>query len=228
VRRKAAKLVSDDAHTARIAWWGAFLATLILLAGLSIVRSAQAATPVLGPLPITSMALGEETEEEESEEEESASDECELEAESQAEADECDVVESSGELPTNCRLSSAEAAVALNTAQAKLSLAVRYTAPSPGSVGVALWLRGRRGPLSLDGGRKRIGTAGVIHLTQSLDETETAKVLAARSFIVALRPSGAPHSCHALLEQHLTVKRNTGAGPTWMARNSSFRPAPRR
>jgi hypothetical protein len=42
MRRKRGSLPDHEAHVARLAWWAAFLATIALVAILSMARSAQA------------------------------------------------------------------------------------------------------------------------------------------------------------------------------------------
>jgi len=48
MRRKQAEAHSGEAHATRLAWWAAFVTTVILVLGLSFIRNAEAATPPAG------------------------------------------------------------------------------------------------------------------------------------------------------------------------------------
>jgi hypothetical protein len=222
MRRKSAP-ISEEAHTARFAWWAAFLTTVVLMVGLTIVRSA-AALPSPGLVGAIPPVLESEPEEEEPGEE-LETEECEVDEETEEE--ECEAPESVGSAPPECLLASADAAVTANTDSDRLRLAVRYTAPSPVTVAVDYWLRGSKGPLGLDGDRGHFATAGVFHLTQGLSKGQQTKVSAAKSFTVELRPLDAPRYCNSFFDLHLTARHATHGGLVWVEPGTSFRPLPR-
>lgn len=208
----------------RLAWWAAFLTTLVLIVALSAVRSAQGAVlPPVGPVNLP--GLVEPDEEEESGEEELEAEECEA-AEEEDEEEECEA-EGDFAAPPECFLSSADAAVSADLDHEKLRLALRYEGHAPATVAVDYSLRGSRGSLNLKGDQERFGRSGVFHLTQSLTEAETKKVAAAKSFTVTVRPINAPHSCNAFLDQYLSVRQASPGGPMWVDSESTFRHARR-
>ena len=215
MREKSSAASADQTPATRLAWWSAFFATVALIAILSMARSAQALTlPVVGPLPNPAAAAPDpeaEAESDEGEEEEFESEECEEEEE---EGEECEE-EDGSEAPSECLLSSASAKVSASTASDKLRLVVRYTTFSPASVAVYYFLRGSKGPLSLGGDRKHFARSGVFRQTETLSESQMAKVLAAKDFTVQLRPSKAPRYCHSLFDRHLTAKRAVAGGLSW-------------
>jgi hypothetical protein len=228
VQRKPADIEPQDAHTARLAWWGAFILTLALILGLGFVRSAQAATvPTLAVPGIVEIDDEDEFEsEDESGEEELESEECEI-AEDEGEEVECESEEVDFGPPAACFLSSADAAVSADLVHNKLRLAVRYTAVKPASVAVDYWLRGSKGPLNLEGDEKRFGRDGVFRLTQSLTDAQAKRVAAAKNFTVTVDPVNAPSSCSEFLDQHLSVKKAVGGGDMWTDAESTFRHARR-
>ncbi|MBA3866558.1 MAG: hypothetical protein H0X42_09480 [Solirubrobacterales bacterium] len=68
--REKTETAGSDARTIRLAWWTSFLATVVVIAALGFVRSAQAMpVPGLGG-PATAAAVAHPTEEEEEAEEE--------------------------------------------------------------------------------------------------------------------------------------------------------------
>ena len=212
----------------RIAWWAAFLTTLVLIIGLSVVRSSKAAVlPPLGPVNVPGVIEADEEEDEgdeaeacEAAEEEEDEDGAEEEAED-CESDEVDVA------PPACFLSSADAAVSADLDHEKLRLAVRYEGYEPATVAVDYSLRGNKGGLNLKGDLARFGRGGVFHLTQSLSEAQTKKVAAAKSFTVTVRPVNAPHSCNSFLDQYLSVRRAAPGGTMFVDSESTFRRARR-
>ena len=208
-RKPAHRLVPAESHGARVAWWAAFVATIALIAILNFVRSAEAATPPFVP-PATPSLLASENEEEEIEgEEEELTEECVEVAEDELE---CTTVEAAETAPAECKLTRTDASVSI-TPHGKLRLTVHYVAATPTLVAVDSSLRGGRGRLNLDGDRKRFAGTGTFHEVQVLNPAETAKALAARSFMVEIRPLGAPRYCHSYLDQRLTVKHPSPHGP---------------
>ncbi|MGV1049698.1 MAG: hypothetical protein ACOYD4_14375 [Solirubrobacterales bacterium] len=228
------KLISPKPTTAvpvtRLAWWAAFLTTLVLIVGLNAVRSATAAVlPPIGPVNVPGIVEPDEEEAEEGEELEA--EECEAAAEGDEEGkeeeEECEANEVGFAAPPACFLSNADAAVSVDLDHEKLRLAVRYEAYAPATVAVDYSLRGNRGSLNLKGDQERFGRSGVFHLTQSLTEAQTKRVAAAKSFTVTVRPINAPHSCNALLDQYLSVRRAAPGGTMWVDSESTFRHARR-
>ncbi len=233
MRHKQAQIDSTEAHTARIAWWAAFVATLVLVLGLSFVHTAGAASAP-PPQLVHAAAFEIESEEEgEGEEEEFEAEECEGEefeeweeggaAECEAEEGAAEAVESTP--PPQCRLQSADAAVSADLAHHKLHLALRYTAGSSRAVGIKYFLRGSRGPLTLPGERPHLGRAGVFRSARNLTPAQAKKVAAARSFTIQVRPAGVPGYCREYLDQSLTVRRGGHDGPMWIDTDSTFRHA---
>jgi hypothetical protein len=226
VQRKPADLEPQDAHTARLAWWGAFVLTIALILGLGFVRSAQAAIAPLPTLAVPGVVeIDDEGEsEDEGDEEELELEECEA-AEEEDEEVECEDEEVDFGPPPACFLSSADAAVSTDLVHNKLRLAVRYTAVQPATVAIDYWLRGSRGPLNLDGDEQRFGRDGVFRLTQSLTEAQAKRVAAAKNFTVTVDPVNAPKSCSEFLDQHLSVRKAVGPGEMWTDTESTFRHA---
>jgi hypothetical protein len=200
----------------RTAWSLAFLATLALIVGLGLARSAGAATtPFAAPLAAEIEAEDdfEEDELEEEEDEEACEVSADEDAEEAAETEEicAEEEEVDGDVPAECLLSSAVATVAADPAHGRVRLTVRYTAVSPAAVSVDTFLRGDKGPLSLGDDHPRFARSGVFHDTERLSERQMAKVTAARSFTVQLKAAGAPKRCGRYFERRLTLRR----GLTW-------------
>lgn len=227
MRRKQAEISPEDAHAARVAWWGAFLLTLTLIIGLGIVRSAQAAP---SPLPSVQapgiVEVDDEEAEDEGEEEEIEVEECEV-ADEEGEEEECESEEADFGPPPACFLESADAAVSADLVHDKLRLALRYSAAKPATVAVDYFLRGSKGPLNLEGDQRHFSRDGVFRLSQDLTEAQAKKVAAAKSFTVTVNPVNAPRSCGQFLDQHLTVKRGAPGGAMWVDGDSTFRHARR-
>jgi hypothetical protein len=221
----------------RIAWWAAFLTTLVLLFALSAVRSSEAAVlPPLGPVNLPGVV--EADEEEEGDEEEDEGEACEAAAEddeagevdeeaTEEEIEECEA-EEPGVAPPACFLSDADAAVSADLDHEKVRLALRYDGYTGATVAVDYALRGNRGALNLRGEEARFGRSGVFHLTQSLTPAQTKRVAAARSFTVTVRPINAPQSCNSFLDQYLAVRRAAPGGTLFVDSESTFRRARRR
>ncbi len=234
MRRKQAQLDPAEAHAARLAWWAAFVTTVILVVGLSLVHTADAASgpAALPQLPATALLDPEEAEEAEAAEEgELEEEECEIAFEEEDEAEEegeeglaeCELEEEDESTPPQCRLESADAAVSADLVHGRLHLALRYTASRSSTVGLKYWLRGSRGPLTLPAERSHFGRNGVFHASQRLTDAQAKKVAAAKSFTIQVRPAGAPGYCHEYLDQSLTVRRGGQGGPMWIDSESTFR-----
>jgi hypothetical protein len=224
------KLISPKPTAAipatRLAWWAAFLTTLVLILGLSAVRSAQAAVlPPIGPLNVPGIV--EADEEEDGEDEGEEAEECEAaEEDGEEEADGCEDEEADPGPPPACFLESADAAVSTDLIHDRVRLAVRYEG-APATVAVDYSLRGGKGPLNLKGDQQHFGQSGVFRASQSLTEAEAKRVAAAKSFTVTVRPLNSPHSCSSYLDQHLTVRRAAPGGSMFVDSESTFRRARR-
>ncbi|MFN8216431.1 MAG: hypothetical protein U0R71_07515 [Solirubrobacterales bacterium] len=230
-----------EAHAARLAWWAAFVATVVLVVGLSLVHTAAAAVPAAATATqpgIFELEPGDDEGEEAEEEELEVS--CEAEAEAgedaaeEAEAGEADEVEPAveceeedeeEEVPPQCRLQSADAAVSADLVHRRLHLALRYVATDSAPVAIRYVLRGSRGPLALPSERPRLGRAGVYRATQPLTASQARKVAAARSFSVQVSPAGAPDYCGEYLDQSLTVRHGAHGAPIWTDGETTFRHA---
>lgn len=203
----------------RLAWWGGFLATLVLVFALAQAKSAHAATL---PAPVDAIvgAVDDEGEDESPEYDENEDgweyeEECEVFGEGDEEEEFCEEIEGDDGTPPECLLSSAEATVSAVPARDTLRLSVRYTARSPAAVKVEYWLRGGKGPLRLGEDRKRFNRQGTFRATERLSDPQMAKVVAARNFTVELQAVNTPRYCHRYFDQKLTVKRNSAGGLTW-------------
>lgn len=226
MRRKLGVSGGEDPRAIRFAWWASFLTTVVLIALLGIARSAQALTlpTPTGPAPsAVSLAVDESEAEEEAEEEELEVEECEAEAEEEFEAEECGGEEEGAEASRECVLSSAVATVSASTVSDKVRLAIHYTAFAPGSIQVATWSRGAKGPLSLSKESDHLSGQGVLRETESLTAAQMNKAVAARSFTVQLLPAHAPSYCRKLLDRHLTVRHSSAGHLTWSDPEMGYR-----
>jgi hypothetical protein len=222
MRRKSAEVKPEDAHITRLAWWGAFALTLMLILGLGVVRSAQAASPLPTLAVPGFVEIDDEEAEDEGEEEEV--EECEV-VDEEGEEEECEGDEADFGPPPACFVESADAAVSADLVHDKLRLALRYTTVKPATVAVDYFLRGNRGPLNLEGDQQHFGRSGIFRLTQSLTDAQAKKVAAAKSFTVTVDPVNAPRSCADFLDQHLDVKRGAPGGAMFVDNESTFRHA---
>jgi len=246
MQREPHETIIEHGPTAvRIGWWISFLATLALIFGLGVAKSAQAMT-LTGPhgaLPAVVLTDPEEEEGEEAweylseedweyvecgGEEECEQDweyeECGGEEEDEEERLECEEEEFEEATPSECLLSSAVATVSAIPARDTVRLAVRYTAHSPAAVNIGIRLRGSKGALSLGVDQRRLKRTGVYRQTERLSETQMKKVVAAKDFTIELGAVNTPRYCHSYFDRHLTVRRASGAGLTWSepaARQSS-------
>jgi hypothetical protein len=215
----------------RHAWLLAFVATIALIASLGLARSAQALAPPDAGGATAGIALlpPPDEPEAEAEAEPEEAEECETGEVSEAEAEEEGEPEEEGEecgssgpgqAPPQCLLTSAVPTVSASRS-GKVRLAIRYTAVAPVSVDVDYWLHGARGPLTMSGDRDRFGTSGVYRETARVTDSQLAKVLAAKSFTIRLRPHGAPGYCRPFQEIHLTSMHASHGGITWSGPKSS-------
>lgn len=188
----------------------AAIETLLALALLAIAMAPLAA-PAISPAAARADAFAEEAEEE-AENEEGEEEEAEEEVEEELGA------KSTGPLPAECLLRTAEPSIVAQLNQGKLRLSLRYTTRTPTRVGVHYWLKGSKGSLQLGSTSGHLGSQGVLHLSRHLDEREIAKVRAARVFIVDLDVPAAPSSCNQFLTLRLAAKNLHRSRVTWYER----------
>jgi hypothetical protein len=233
MHRKQAQVDPTEAHDARLAWWAAFVTTVVLALAIGFVHTADAATLPPSPLGLPRALVVEPEEAEEDEEEAEACEETSAEEEAGEGEEElgeevaCESVETEDEdesPPAQCRLESSDAAVSADLVHRKLHLAVRYTAFKPSLVTVSYFLRGGKGPLTLPAEHKRFGRSGVFRVSEELTAAQAKKVAAARSFTVQVRPAGAPGYCREYLDEELTVRRGGQSGPIWTSSSARWRP----
>jgi hypothetical protein len=210
-------------RTVRLAWMAAFFATVALMALLSAARSAQAlalpdpigAEAAAGSVP-PSDEVGKEAEGESEAEECEAGEVSEDEAEEEGESEEGEECGGGpGQAPPQCLLTTAVSTVSASKG-GKLRLAIRYTAATPITVEIDYWLRGGKGPLTMAREKEHFGARGVYHQTTKMTDSQMAKVKAAKSFTIRLRPLGAPGYCRPFQESHLTMMHASHGGLTWL------------
>jgi len=194
------------------------LALLVLLALLCSAPAAQALSlpgPADFALPDPLATPAEEEEEGEAE----ASEEEGLEIEEECEEEEpgeCEEEMGGPEAPVECLLTTVDPTAFAFGNSGTVRLRIRYTATAPTSVKVDYGLHGGKGALFLGSEKKRFAKQGVLQLSRKLNESQIAKVLAARDFNVRLRVLGAPRWCGSYFDRHLTVRRTTPRGLTWL------------
>lgn len=194
------------------------LVLLALLALLCVAPTAQGLTPpdpVGLAVPDAIVAPDEEEEEAAASEEEGIEvfeEECEEEEPGECEEDE----EGGPEAPAECLLTAVDPTAFASGASERVRLQIRYTASAPTPVKVEYGLHGGKGSLFLGSERQRFARKGVLTLNRKLTEPQVAKVLAARDFTVRLRVLGAPRWCGSYFDRHLTVRRATPRGLTWL------------
>jgi hypothetical protein len=206
-----------EAHLARLAWWAAFVATVVAIAVLNFVRAADAA-----PLPSPVLAAAAEEEEEISGEEElplcketprDFEGDC-LEGEDEEEPAEG--------IPGECSFSTETATVSISE-HGKLRLTFKYGSfkeLEARAVTIDFRLKGPKGSLDFDVERRNPGAAGTIRQTEVLSKNQTAKGLAARTVTVRVSPVGAPAYCHPFLDRRLDLRRPSGHRVSWLSRES--------
>jgi len=189
---------------------------LIALALLAIAVAPLAA-PAVSPEPARAEVgfAAEETAEEDEEEE------WELEEEEEEGEEGEPGAKGAAVLPPECLLRSAEPSVVAQLDSGTLRLALRYTARTPTRVTIDYWLRGGKGSLQLDSATRHLERQGTLHLTDHLDERETAKVRAARTFVVDLDLPAAPPSCEKYLTLRLGAKDLNRSHATWSERTGA-------
>ncbi len=220
----------QTARIARVAWFATFVAPLILAALLLGAKSAQAAPPLPGLIPL---AFEEEFEEEN--EAEFAEEECSIAEEevvegelSKAEGDEiCREAEDEGRktasgsnaAPEECLLRSAHARLVADDSPGGVRLTVGYTTYEPTTATIKFSARGRKGLLHLGTAKRHLGRSGVIRLSEALAEPKMAKVDAAGRFTVQVHIPGSPGSCRRFETEQLTVKKASKDLAVWSQSN---------
>ncbi|HXS48078.1 MAG TPA: hypothetical protein VN756_11530, partial [Solirubrobacterales bacterium] len=208
-------------------WLATFVVPLILAMLLLGVKASHAAP--LAP-DVVPLAFEEELEaDEEGEFEES---ECET-AEEEFEEGELGEVEveqlceggadkrsekaaaNSSVAPEECLLRSARARVVASDSHRSARLTVGYTTYEPTGATIDYSLKGGKGTLRLGTVKRHLGRSGVIRLTETLGDSEMAKVEAAGRFTVRLHIANAPGNCRRFETEQLTVKRATERQTVW-------------
>jgi hypothetical protein len=216
MKRRATAVASDEATAIRFAWWAAFFTTLTLIAVLGIAKSAQALTvppatvPGIVAAPVPPADEEFEDEAEASEDEGFEDENCGVE-----EDEECEDEGGAAEAPAECLLTSAQATVAVAPNHDSVRLQVRYVTSTPTAASVDYGLHGGKGSLYLGGEKKRLAKQGVLRLTETLTETQMAKVMAAKGFTVRLRVPAAPGYCQAFFDYQLDLRQATPNGVSW-------------
>lgn len=195
------------------------LVLLVLLALLFLAPAARALAlpgPIGLVVPDALAAPGEEEgEAAASEEEEIEAFEEEEECEEE-EPGECEEDEGAPEAPVECLLTTVHPVAFASGNGERVRLQIRYTASSPTPVKVDYGLHGRKGSLFLGSERKRLARTGLLTLSRKLTGNQVEKVLAARDITVRLRVLGAQRWCGSYFDRHLTVRRATPRGLTWL------------
>jgi len=216
MRRESPETLGEHGPAAiRVGWWISFLATLLLILGFGVAKSAQAVTLPGASGAIPSIFIPDPEEEAEEEEDEASWEDEECEVSEDEEEVECEEEELEEATPPECLLSSAVATVSASPARDTVRLSIRYTARSSAAVKVGFRLRGNRGALRLGAGQERFKRAGVFRQTERLSAAQMKKVIAAKDFTVELAALNTPRYCHRYFDRHLTVKRASGAALTW-------------
>jgi hypothetical protein len=206
---------AESARLARVAWLLSFAVTVAVIAGLLLIKSAQAAaapSPTLGGVVLIDDAE-EEDEGFEFEEFDEGEEEDEFEEDPEGRP--------GSEPPEECGLRTARGAVVADESRSALSTQVSYTSFEPVKVAIELQLNGR-GSLTLWRDHKRLGQSGVVHASERLGKGQLAKVMAARNFTLTIKVLDAPRYCSRYSDRHLKSRRAVGDQVTWMQSDSVF------
>lgn len=144
------------------------------------------------------------------------------EAEEEEDEGECEEEDTSPFPPDDCLLRTARARVFTYTTHDKARLVIRYTSLAPAEVTVDYRLKGGKGSLQLGEAKQRFGKSGIFRTTESLSDTQMAKVRAAKSFSVQLRIPATPSFCNRYYDRHLTIKRTVHSQVVWFQSDSIF------
>jgi hypothetical protein len=191
----------------------------VLFAVLSLAPAASALS-LPGPAGFTLPEVLAAPAEEDEEGEAAASEEVGLEIEEECEEEEpgecAEDSDGGAEAPAECLLTTVQPTAFAFGGSDKVRLQIRYTATSPTAVKVDYGLHGRKGSLFLGSEKKNFGKQGVLRLNRELNESQIAKALAAREFTVRIKVLAAPRWCGSYFDRHLTVRRTTPRGLTWL------------
>jgi hypothetical protein len=182
------------------------LALPIAIAILAQPLAAQAAPARFSHAPLTA-ALGPASGEEEPEEGEEEGEGGSAGGEGEEETEDG--------TPAACLLEGADASIVASIPHRTVRLTVDYSAYEPAVVKLDYWLEGGRGTLRFGIARWRISTQGRFTSIAHLGESETARVRAARVFVVRVEPPGVPSYCESYLTRRLTAKREEGGRESW-------------
>jgi hypothetical protein len=170
----------QTARIARLAWLFTFVVPLILAALLLGVKSAQAATPVLGLTPLAfeeQLALGEEDELEE--EAEFAEEECEI-AEEEREEGELGEVAVEAICEADVGTSAADGRCPLRSARARaverndrLKVTVGYTTSEPTGATIEV----RSGSTRIVSVHRHLGKSGVLRIAKDLGRKQAKRIV---------------------------------------------------
>ncbi len=216
MRRRLEDSNPEEAQAARAAWLAAFVTTVVLLALLGFVRSAEASTLAGAETPAgpaeteEEFLFGEGGEAEEEDELEACSEIADEEA-----AEACAAKVEEREIFEVCNLSSAEATVAARPSHDRIRLAIHYRALSPATVRIGVRFHGGKGSGNLGQSTAHLSQNGTFKESIRLGDTLMARALAAREFTVTLRISGTPSRCTSEFDQALSSRHAVGKGLVW-------------
>ncbi|HVV91087.1 MAG TPA: hypothetical protein VHB53_11380 [Solirubrobacterales bacterium] len=128
------------------------------------------------------------------------------------------------DLPRKCVLRVARARVFAYAKHDKARLVIHYTSWRPAKVTVAYALKGSKGALELGTARAGFKKAGVFRLPERLSAAATARLRAAKSFVVRFKIPKTPKSCGRYYAKRLTIPRKVSGQTVWFQSDSRFAP----
>jgi hypothetical protein len=117
--------------------------------------------------------------------------------------------------PSECLLRTVSARVFTYANREQVSLVLGYTSSAPVNATVDYRLKGGKGALSLGKTTHQLSRQGVIRVTEKLNESQMAKVKAAKDFSVRVRVLSAPSYCRSYFTRRLNVKRKVNGQVVW-------------
>jgi hypothetical protein len=133
--------------------------------------------------------------------------------------EECDAFEEEDEVaaspPSECLLRSVSARVFTQVNRAQVSLVLGYTSLAPANVTIDYRLKGNRGALSFGRTAHHFSRQGIFRVTETLNESQMAKVKAAKDFSVRIQIPSTPGYCRSYFTRHLNVKRKAHGLVVW-------------
>ncbi len=117
--------------------------------------------------------------------------------------------------PAECLLRSISARVFTQANRAQVSLVLGYTSFAPANVTIDYRLKGSRGALSFGRTAHHFSRQGVFRVTETLNESQMAKVKAAKDFSVRIQIPSTPSYCRSYFTRHLNVKRKAHGMVVW-------------